>query len=204
MGAVWLAPAITAALPWWSVHGNSELKQTLSPSSCIASVFQHSNRTSHPCRKGVLKSGVVAMINLSILWFVSLWNWFIGGILKVLARKVLECCKQRPMSYSGRSLEEQKTKRNRPLTGPGLQAKCIFWQGICSHSAHVLRTWMKFNLKQKVEQKDKKRMCVLVNWRCMNKFNVSGKEKAEDKIAVILRRRPLHWVVVCVNREWHS
>lgn len=52
------------------------------------------------------------MINLSIVWFVSLWNCFIGGLLKVLARKVLECCKQRPMSYSGRSLEHQEAKRN--------------------------------------------------------------------------------------------
>lgn len=51
------------------------------------------------------------MINLSIVWFVSLWNCFIGGLLKVLARKVLECCKQRPMSYSGRSLEAKRNEK---------------------------------------------------------------------------------------------
>jgi hypothetical protein len=49
------------------------------------------------------------------MWFLGLWNWFVGGIRKNLekwARESLGCSKQSLMSNSGAGLADQSASRN--------------------------------------------------------------------------------------------
>ena len=86
----------------------------------------------------------VAVLNLT-MWFLAIWNWFVGGIWKCLkphATNSRECYKQQSMGYSSENLKDQKAQRN-------VKSRCPATE-ISEGSKDSLGSWSRARLGSKV------------------------------------------------------